>query len=122
MSARQRNAAFQAFSWLPHDLRNDNAAVFAVRIKDLGAGVQTCLQLIETSELEREHIRFDGPPAEGDAADVPLLSVTDTSILLRLAITIAGVISEQAEQFCQASEDRLVKARSAATSTGVDHE
>jgi hypothetical protein len=113
MSAGERVATFQAFSWLSHELRNDKAAVFAVRVKELSRGVQKCLELIEESEVEREHILSSGPPADGESVELPLLSVTDTSILMRLSIAITEIIGEQAEQFFLAAERRLDETRGA---------
>lgn len=94
MNARENGSAFQEFSWLNGDLRDDHAAVLAARIKDLGFGVQKCLQLIEASELDRAH------GAEDDDEDnAPLLNAYDTGVLLRFAITASGIIGAQAEEF-----------------------
>jgi hypothetical protein len=104
MSARIRHSAFQPFSWLSDDLCNDDAANFAARVKDLSSGVHKCLQLIEISELEREEGRDDADHQGDPSADLPLLSVTDTSILLRLAITVTQIIAERAERVYLDSE------------------
>jgi hypothetical protein len=94
VSARIAGSAFQEFSWLQGDLRRDHAAIFAAQMKDLGFGVQKCLQLIEASELDSSH------GAEDDDDDnAPLLNAYDTSVLLRFAMTAAGIIGAQAEVF-----------------------
>jgi hypothetical protein len=94
MKAPVSRSAFREFSWLNGDLRNDHAAIFAAQMKDLGLGVQKCLQLIEASELDRAHGAEDG-----DDANAPLLNQHDTSVLLRFAMTAAGIIGAQAEEF-----------------------
>jgi len=89
-----KGQGFNEFSWLSGDLRSDHAAKFAARMKDLGFGVQKCLQLIEASELDRAH------GAEDDDEDnAPLLNAYDTGVLLRFAITASGIIGAQAEEF-----------------------
>lgn len=116
MTAHVRKAMFEPFSWLSDDLRNDSAALFAARVKDLGSGVHTCLQLIEISELQREHGADQEPP------EVPLLSVCDASRLMRLAITATKIMSEQAEEFFQAAQNRHERARQGKSDAGGNHE
>lgn len=120
MSAGVSRSTFQAFSWLRDDLREDRAAIFAVRMKDLGFGVHKCLQLIEASELDRAHGGEDGE--DGDA---PLLSLYDTSVLLRLALATAEIIGEQAQDFltlAQARCDQAKRSDMSAAGGGGDHE
>jgi hypothetical protein len=109
-AARERTAAFNAFSWVSDDLRLDQAADFAARIKDLGYGVKTCLQLIEISEMDREDCLDEDPPREGEAPGVPLMNRFDTANLMRLAITVSELIGEQAGSFLSKLDDRSVRA------------
>lgn len=111
MTAGVSGSTFHEFSWLRGDLRNDRAAVFAARMKDLGFGVHKCLQLIEASDLDRAH-------GEGEAdADAPLLNLSDTGVLLRLAVTTAQIIGEQAEEFLVQAQERCDKAQATASAT-----
>lgn len=121
--SQQQIAVFEAFSWLAADVRDDANAVFGSRIKDLAAGLRKCLQLVEISELDRQHARLDDPPQDGETASVPLLSEPDTSILLRLAIVAAEIINEDAEAFhMRAQEIASEKIKSVATqSSGGRH-
>ena len=114
MSASGRSA-FQEFSWLHGDLRNDRAAVFAARMKDLGYGVHKCLQLIETSDLDRAH----GASDDDGNSYAPLLDAYDTGVLMRLAVTTAQIIGEQAEEFLDQAHKRCENAQvPASTTTG----
>lgn len=119
MSQRQK-AVFEAFSWLSADVRDDAAAAFGARIKDLAAGIHKCLQLVETSELERQHARWEEPPQDGKDEVLPLLNESDTSILLRLAIVAAEIINEDAEAFHMRAQEiaRQKKASVGAESKG----
>lgn len=111
MSAGVAGSAFKEFSWLRGDLQRDHAAIFAAQMKDLGFGVQKCLQLIEASELDRSHGAEDD-----DEINAPLLNRYDTSVLLRFAMTAAGIIGAQAEEFL----DLAHKAAASALTDGGD--
>lgn len=116
MSAPGRSA-FQEFSWLHGDLRHDHAAAFAARMKDLGFGVHKCLQLIEASDLDRAHCTGDD-----DDSYAPLLDSFDTGVLLRLALTTAQIIGEQADRFLVQAQERCDKAQPVTNlTTGGDH-
>lgn len=113
MTAARRNGAFRPFSWLSKDIQNDHAAIFAARVKDLSDGMHLCLQMIEGSTMAREQ-------AEGDE-DVALLGVCDTSILLRMTITAAHIIGEQAAEFYERVQERHDEAH-ATLANGAGHE
>jgi hypothetical protein len=107
MNAPVNRSAFREFSWLNGDLQRDHAAIFAAQMKDLGFGVQKCLQLIEASELDRAH------GAEDDDEDnAPLLNAYDTGVLLRFAITASEIIGAQADEFLVRAQKRSAEVQS----------
>jgi hypothetical protein len=80
----KRGAQHQRFSWL-HDKQNQSTtATQDANAMDAFRGIETCLQLIEMSNLERESADHDDP---GYVAEV--LSMCDTGRLMRLAILVA---------------------------------
>lgn len=117
MSADVKTSVFEGFSWLHGDLRDEDAAVFAARMKDLSSGVHKCLQMIEVSEIERAAYGDGTAFDDGDVPKLPLLSVYDTGVLLRFAITATEIIGERAEEFMEAAQHRCDKAQSTASST-----
>jgi hypothetical protein len=92
-------AEHQPFSWLIEELRVDAAMQFLAQTLDMTQGIQTCLGLIHVSNQARE---------EGDAASPPILNVTDTERLTRLAMAAAGMLSEQAERRIDVLNQRYV--------------
>jgi hypothetical protein len=121
-----RTQDFEEFSWLSDDLLGDAGARFAARMKDLGYGVQTCLKLIEASELEQEHCRNQDPVKEGAVPDVPMLNAFYTGTLMRLAITVSGIIGAEAEEFLDVAQarfdDAATRGERAKLDAGVGHE
>ncbi|ATQ75063.1 hypothetical protein CR152_11430 [Massilia violaceinigra] len=102
--------ALPAFSWLYGGLQHDPAAQFIAKSKDAWRGVETCLQLVNTSELERLH-NADADPGE---ELLPVLSIIDTERLLRLAIVTAQTWGDQCEShisFMQSSARDTAAAR-----------
>ncbi|MEJ7804324.1 MAG: hypothetical protein WKG03_00165 [Telluria sp.] len=72
------------FSWLGDEDKGNPAAIRNAEAMDVFRGIATCLQLIEMSNLDRE--------MSGSAEDdriTPILSVSDTAKLMRLAILVA---------------------------------
>ncbi|HWW04841.1 hypothetical protein [Collimonas sp.] len=82
-------ADHQPFSWLAEELRIDASMQFLAHTLDMTQGIQTCLGLIHASNQARE---------ESDPACPPTLNVSDTECLTRLAMAVAGSLSEQAER------------------------
>jgi hypothetical protein len=76
------NASFSPFSWLENN-RHSFAEKLTEASKDLGAGITTVLQLIESSELDAQD-------------ETPYLNPRRRSELLRLAITSAQLLAELA--------------------------
>lgn len=78
------DALHQRFSWL-HDNHNQSIAAKAdANSMDAFRGIETCLELIEMSNLERELADLDDPKRVP-----PVLSPCDTGRLMRLAILVA---------------------------------
>ena len=75
----------QAFSWLPLHHRNEPTAEFYAMTKDVSEGIQTCIELIHFSMMDRD---------SGDTT--PLLNIGDTERLLRLAGTSSQMLAEAA--------------------------
>ena len=80
-------ADHQPFSWLAEELRIDASMQFLAHTLDMAQGIQTCLSLVHASNQARE---------ERDPACPPTLNISDTERLTRLAMAIAGSLSEQA--------------------------
>jgi hypothetical protein len=92
-------ADHQPFSWLAEELRMDTSAQFMALTLDLSQGIKTCLSLIHASHLAREH---------GDEESPPMLNVSDTECLTRMAMAAAGVLSERAESYIDVFNDMQV--------------
>ena len=102
MSRRQVAAAYKPFSWLPAVLENEHAASFIADSMDAWRGVETCLGLVASSELDRAHNAF-----ADDGDDVtPVLSVVDSERLMRLAIMTARTWERKCEGHLQRLEER----------------
>jgi hypothetical protein len=95
-------ADHQPFSWLIEELRIDASMQFLAHTLDMTQGIQTCLGLIHASNQARE---------EGDPACPPTLNVSDTECLTRLAMAVAGSLSEQAERRIDVFNQRYVNTK-----------
>ena len=83
----------EPFSWLP---KGENASPAAIRnadAMDAFRGIQTCLELVEMSNLDREM----ADPHDPDYI-IPTLSVVDTGRLFRLALLVAKEWGTKAER------------------------
>ena len=78
------DALHQRFSWLHNNHKQSNAAQLDANAMDAFRGIETCLELIEMSNLERELADPDDPERVP-----PILSPCDTGRLMRLAILVA---------------------------------
>lgn len=74
----------QAFSWLPLHHRADPHAQFIAMTKDVCQGLQTCIDLAHFSTMDR------------GSDTTPMLDVTDTDRLLRLASTSLRMLADAA--------------------------
>ena len=86
-------ALHQPFSWLHGAAKDDLGANLAALAMDMCRGIETCLEMVETSNLERSH-NADCDP--GDEA-IPLLSPADTGRLLRMAMASARLLADKSE-------------------------
>jgi len=90
------------FSWLHTETLNRNAS-FIESVVDLCAGVQTCLQLVHSTDMAL-HARTWGDD------DQPVLGRVDRERLLRLAIAVTGALADDAHQEVQWINDRAREA------------
>lgn len=88
----------KSFSWL-HTETLDRSATFIESVADMCAGVQTCLQLVHSTDMAL-HARTWG----GD--DQPVLGRVDRERLLRLAIAVTGALADGAHQEVQWINDQ----------------
>jgi hypothetical protein len=92
LGAQQQEVAplHKPFSWL-HTDRINRGAGFIESVADMCAGLQTCLQLVHSTDLAH-HARTWG------SDDVPVLGHVDRERLLRLAIAVTGALADGAHQ------------------------
>ena len=74
----------QAFTWLPSTHKNDATAQFFEMTKDVCQGVETCIDLVHFSTMDR------------DSDTTPVLNIADTERLLRLALTSSKMLGQMA--------------------------
>ncbi|QRX81583.1 hypothetical protein [Glaciimonas sp. PAMC28666] len=72
----------QAFTWLPSAHKNNEVAEFYALTKDSCQGVDTCVDLAHFSTMDR------------DNDTTPMLNISDTDRLLRLAITSSRMLGQ----------------------------
>lgn len=80
-----RSAAHKPFSWLEDHLEHDRGARFAAMTMDVCQGIATCLELIHSSNVDRNR------------GGLPTLNPADTDRLTRLAMASANLLSRAAE-------------------------
>jgi hypothetical protein len=90
--AQQADAAsfHRPFSWLHTETLNRNAS-FIESVADMCAGVQTCLQLVQSTDLALHACTWGSD-------DQPVLGRVDKERLLRLAIAVSGVLAGGAQR------------------------
>lgn len=86
--------AHKPFDWIYGEAKNFPMAKFVSLVHDISSGIQTCLELVNSSELDRSH-NSDADP--GDET-LPTLNPNDTSRLLRLAMASAELLSYESDQ------------------------
>lgn len=86
------DARHQRFSWLHDSHKQTTAAQHDANVMDAFRGIETCLELIEMSNLERELDDPDDPERVP-----PVLSACDTGRLMRLAILVAKEWGDKCE-------------------------
>lgn len=105
LSAQQREEAkplHKAFSWLHTDTRPRSSS-FIESVVDMCAGLQTCLQLVHSTDLALHARSMDDDEA------MPVLGTADRERLLRLAIAVTGALSESAHQEIEWINERAPK-------------
>lgn len=99
LNAEQEARPFhKPFSWLHTDTLNRGAS-FIESVVDMCAGVQTCLQLVHSTDMAL-HARTWGDD------DQPVLGRVDRERLLRLAIAVTGALADGAHQEVQWINDQ----------------
>lgn len=93
------------FSWLHGAAVDSPHAAFVTTTLDICAGVQTCLEIIHASGLERENNQDADPGTECMAA----VGVFDQARLLRLAIASMALLRDAAEHKVALINDRAVQ-------------
>jgi len=81
----------KAFSWVHTDTVTRGTR-FIESVADMCAGLQTCLQLVHSTDLALQARAMDDDEA------VPVLGSVDKERLLRLAMAVTGVLAEGAHQ------------------------
>jgi hypothetical protein len=84
----------QDFSWLRDDAKDFPTADFVALTRDICQGINTCLNIFNTSHLERLH----NEDAEPDEQSVPAVSSFDCEALLRLSIASSRLLQEASEK------------------------
>ena len=96
MSGRNDSAAgaqplHKAFSWL-HTETHARGSSFIESVADMCAGLQTCLQLVHSTDLALHARSMDDDEA------APVLGSVDRERLLRLAIAVTGALADGAHE------------------------
>lgn len=91
---KNRFASFTPFSWTPTVKRSNANINFITQAHDIAAGIETILQLIERSSLDRDH--EDG---------VPVLNLAHEGALMRMAISCSSLLAERAMEILSERED-----------------
>lgn len=87
-------AVHRQFSWLCGIAKDTDHGKLAELTMDVCRGIRTCLELVNSSELERVHNTDADPRGESP----PILDVVDTDHLLRLAIVASKLLGDEAER------------------------
>ena len=101
MSRRPVEPLAMPFSWLPAVLNGNSEALLIADVMDAWRGVETCLELVNSSQLDRSHNE------NTDAAESVsvLLSICDTERLMRLALVTAKTWSLKCENHLSRMEE-----------------
>ena len=87
-------AVHQPFSWIDDAARDYPMADFLALTLDVCNGIQTCLEIIESSDLECTYHSDLAP----DNAELPVVSAYHAGILRRLSIASAKLLRKHADQ------------------------
>lgn len=98
----------QPFSWLAPDATN-RGTTFIESVADMCAGLQTCLQLVHSTDLAIHARSMDDDEA------MPILGTVDRERMLRLAIAVTGVLADGAHKEIEWINDRARNAAKEST-------
>ncbi len=84
----------QPFTMLPDSLRRDSDAEFAATTYDAIRGIKLCVELIHSSDLERQHNFFADTASDHG---LPTLSVAQADTLIRFVIVASDMLATAAE-------------------------
>ena len=90
----QKNAAHQPFSWMDPAVIDYPTADFVALTRDVCAGIQTCLEIVNSSDLER---KANADASHGEEV-LPAATSHDAENLLRMAIGTSKLLLDLAEQ------------------------
>ena len=93
-TSNRTRALHQPFSWIDDAARDYPMADFLALTSDVCNGIQTCLEIIESSDLECG-CHSDLAP---DATELPVLSPYHAGILRRFSIASAKLLRKHADQ------------------------
>jgi hypothetical protein len=85
------SSVHQPFSWLADDARRYPLAEFVALTLDVSNGIESCLELVESSFLDQIDLDPEG-------TELPTISPYDAGKLLRLAIAAARLLRDHAER------------------------
>jgi len=88
------SAVHQPFDWIDPGVKDYPMADFVSLVRDASAGIQTCLEIINSSDLERK-ANVDAEPGE---EALPAVTSHDAENLLRLSIATSKLLLDRAEQ------------------------
>jgi len=86
------SAVHKPFSWLSDDVKDYPMADFTALTIDVCRGIQTCLEIVHVSNLERA----SNAELDPEDAELPLVNAFDTTKLLRLSIASATLLQQAA--------------------------
>lgn len=95
-------AIHEPFSFLDRDLKHDQGAQFVADVMDIAQGIGLCLELVNSSTLDRT-MNADIDPQHTVR---PILGECDTERLLRFATTSARMLAIAAETRIALLNDR----------------
>lgn len=81
-----RGPIHKPFSWLKASIEHDHYAQFAALTMDICHGVETCIDLVYSTDLDKEN------------GDRPLLNLEEASRLLRMAVLSTRLLGDAAER------------------------
>lgn len=96
----------QDFRWLTPAAQEAPLSRFLETTYDLAKGLHTCLQIVHASELEHAA----NQDADPGTAAAPAVSRADADNLLRLSITVSGMLQDEAQRRIDAANVAAVVA------------